>query len=200
MNKPNDFDDVKEFSAFPSLEPGGYICRIVQVQETASQRGAPMLKIGLDIAEGPRKGFYADMFKNDTRTDKKWGCVVNQLVYDSNGGNTTNRGFKTFITCAEKSNSGFRTAWGDRFAECFKGRLIGGVFRREQYVGTDGKPHFNTKCAWFRTVDEIRAGVAAPEDKLLDNIPQNTTAPAPAAPSFDPSEFEEIISDSDLPF
>ena len=204
MNKPQDFDTTQEFSTFTALEPGGYVCRIVQVQETTSQKGQPMLKIGLEIAEGPRKGFYAEMFKNDSRADKKWPCVVNQLVYDPNGGNTTNRGFKTFVTCVEKSNAGFKPMWGDKFCDCFKNKLIGGVFRREQYKGNDGKLHFSTKCAWFRSVEEIKAGVPVPEDKLLDNVPQSIDVsvdiPVPPAPPMDLSGYEEVIPDNALPF
>lgn len=199
MNKPQDFDTAKEFASFTPLDPGGYICKIVQVQETTSKNGNPMLKIGLDIAEGPHKGFYTEMFKNDTRPDKKWGCVVNQLVYDSNGGNTTNRGFKTFITCVEKSNPNFKTAWGDKFCDCFKGKLIGGAFGREQYLGDDGKLHWSTKCRWFRSVDEIRAGIPIPDDKLYEgSMPQSAAVGAP--PAFDPNDYEEVVPDSSLPF
>lgn len=215
MNKPQDFDSVKEYTQTTPLEPGGYICRIVKVQETTAQSsGAPMLKIGLEIAEGDRKGFYTAQFNADTRTDKKWPCIVNQLVYDSNGSNTTNRGFKTFTTCVEKSNSGFNIQWGDKFAECFKNKLIGGVFRREEYIGNDGKSHFSTKCAWFRSVDEIKAGVPIPEDKLLSNSNSVSGYPSPsvAIPYSEPiqnsgvplppdlSGFEEIASNVDLPF
>lgn len=199
MNKPQDYDTTKEFTSFTPLEPGGYICKIVQVQETTSKNGNPMLKIGLDIAEGPNKGFYTEMFKNDTRADKKWGCVVNQLVYDSNGGNTTNRGFKTFITCVENSNKGFNVAWGDKFCDCFKGKLIGGAFGREQYLGNDGNLHWSTKCRWFRSVDEIRAGIPVPDDKLYEgSAPQASAAAVP--PPFDPNAYEEVIPDSSLPF
>ena len=38
MNKPQDFDTTQEFSTFTALEPGGYVCRIVQVQERLTQQ------------------------------------------------------------------------------------------------------------------------------------------------------------------
>lgn len=205
MNKPQDFDTTPEYSGSKQLPAGGYVCKIMKVEETTAQRtGAQMLKISLEIAEGEYKNFYADKYRADTRTDKKWGCVANQLVYDSNGGNTTNRGFKSFITCAEKSNNGFKTQWGNNFAACFKDKLIGVIFRREQYIGNDGNKYFSTKPAWFRSADEIRAGVPVPEDKLL---PDNTGVYAAQAFAQggtlppDMSDFTEVpVPDGELPF
>ena len=195
MNKPQDFDTTQEFSTFTALEPGGYVCRIVQVQETTSQKGQPMLKIGLEIAEGPRKGFYADMFKNDNRPDKKWPCVVNQLVYDPSGGNTTNRGFKTFVTCVEKSNAGFKPMWGDKFCDCFKNKLIGGVFRREQFRSPKtGKLAWSVKCCAFRSVAAINEGIDPPADKYLEEdggypMPPESNVSADTTPTDDDYPF-----------
>lgn len=225
MNKPQDYDQVQEYGNIPQLPPGGYICRIMKVEETTAQSsGAPMLKIGLEIAEGEHKGHFMTVFNSDTRSEKKWPCVVNQLVYDNNGGNTTNRGFKTFITAVEKSNSGFAVQWGNGFAACFKNKLVGGLFRREQFIGNDGKAHFSTKCFQFRSADAIHQGVSVPEDKLLDSGSQTysgypsaasasvridysepvsapVTAPVSAAAEVGSlSDFEEIITESDLPF
>lgn len=222
MNKPQDYDQVQEYGNIPQLPPGGYICRIMQVQETTAQSsGAPMIKIGLEIAEGDFKGYYANKFKADNRPDKKWPCIVNQLVYDSNGGNTTNQGFKTFNTCVVKSNTGFVIQWGNNYSACFKNKLIGGVFRRKQFLGKDNKLHFTTECFQFRSVDAIRQGVPVPEDKLLDNDQQvysgypsagsssvdiDYAEPVPQSANPNPvgvgnlADFEEIITDSDLPF
>ena len=209
MNKPNDYDQVQEYTYNAPLEPGGYVCRIMQVQETAAQSsGAPMLKIGLEIAEGPHKGYFSEMFKNDSRQDKKWPCIVNQLEFDTSG--ATNRGLKTFNTCVERSNPGFKVVWGDGYAACFKGKLIGGIFRREQYLANDGTKKFSTKCFQFRSVEEIRKGVPVPNDKLLDDNTaavtsgHSTTANTyqtfqPTAP-VDLSDFEEIVPNSDIPF
>ena len=212
MNKPQDYDTVQEYTGQTPLPPGGYVCRIMQVLETtAKSSGAPMLKIRLDIAEGEHKDCFAGLYRADTNPDKKWKCVVNQLVYDPNNANTTNRGFKSFTTSAEKSNQGFVIQWGDRFGECFKNKLVGVVFRREQYVSDyDGSLQFSTKPAFFRSVEEIRKGVPIPADKLLDGTtqpysPQPAPAPQQEAPASlqgagDLSDFDEIISDVPLPF
>ena len=231
MNRPADFDNVQAYGDFKPLPAGGYVCRIMGVEETAAKSsGAPMIKISLDIAEGEYKDYFANMYRNDTRADKKWnaGAIVNQLVYDTNGNNSTNRGFKTFCTAAEESNPGFKIQWGNTFAACFKNKLIGVIFRREEYMGTDGKTHWSTKANSFRGTQTIREGKFDPiPDKPLENTQNGyaygqgnsytTYSPAPAqaasvpsqtvpqtAPqtaNFKPdlSDFEEIAV-SDLPF
>lgn len=100
MQKPNDYETTAIYGDFKALPSGGYVCRIMGVEETKSQRNNDMLKISLDIFEGEYKGYYADKYRSDTRMDKKWGCVAFQLVYDTVNPNMTNRGFKTFCTAA----------------------------------------------------------------------------------------------------
>ncbi len=189
MLKPNNYEQTQAYGEFTPLEAGGYVCRIIKVEETKSKGGKPMVKIYLDIAEGERAGYYAARYDSDNRENKRWGCIVYQLVYDSNG--DTSRGFKTFTTSVKDSNPGFEVAWSDNpavFEGCFKGKLIGGIFGREQYKGNDDKLKWATKCRSFRSVDAIRAGVQAPEDKCLDN--------------FTAAGFEPLggVSEDDLPF
>lgn len=171
MQKPSDYDNVQAYGEFTPLKLGGHICKIMQVEETKSSNGKDMLKISLDIAEGEQKDYYAQQYKSDTRENKKWGCIVYQLVHDSNG--NTNRGFKSFITAVENSNPGFKVAWDNKFSTCFKGKLVGGVFGREQYLNAYQEKKFTTKCVQIRSVEAIRNGVDIPEDKLLPESPNN---------------------------
>lgn len=194
MVKPSNYDKVQEYGEFKPLELGGHICRIMSVEETKSSTGKDMLKIFLDIAEGEQANYYAEQYKADSRADKKWGCIVYQLTEDKDG--NTNRGLKTFITSVEKSNKGFTVAWGDNFTTCLKGKVIGGVFGREQYQNSKGELKFTTKCVSFRSADTVRAGVDVPADKLLQGA-----APTGIATSGTPSEFEETaLATGELPF
>lgn len=165
MQKPNDYDNVQAYGEFTPLKLGGHICKIMQVKETKSKAGKEMLEISLDIAEGEQKDYYAQQYKSDTRENKKWGCVIYQLIKDNDG--NTSRGFKSFITSTENSNNGFKVLWGEKFVACFKGKLIGGVFGREEYLNTNNEKKFSTKCSQFRSIEAIRNGVEVPEDKLL---------------------------------
>lgn len=217
MQKPQDFDNVQAFGDFVPLPAGGYVCRIMSVEETASRAGAPMIKISLDIAEGQYKDYFANQYRANTRADKKWSysAIINQLVYDTSGNNSTNRGFKTFVTSVCESNQGFNVTWGDGFAACFKNRLVGVLFGREEYIGTDGKTHWSTKALNFRSVKTIRdGGFEIPADKPLVSVdaaadpfaPPQTPQPAAqqkSAPAGVPDlqDFEEIlVPESDLPF
>lgn len=194
MVKPSNYDNVQEYGEFKPLELGGHICKIMSVEETKSSTGKDMLKIFLDIAEGEQANYYAEQYKADSRADKKWGCIVYQLTEDKDG--NTNRGLKTFITSVEKSNKGFTVAWGDNFTTCLKGKVIGGVFGREQYQNSKGELKFTTKCVSFRSADTVRAGVDVPADKLLQGA-----APTGIATSGIPSDFEEVtLAAGDLPF
>ena len=192
MIKPADYDRVTAYGEFTPLELGGHICQIMSVEETTSSTGKDMLVISLDTASHDKQpGYYMDQRKNDDRPDKKWGCRVFQLVLDKDG--NTNRGLKTFITAVERSNPGFQVQWGDGFASCFKNRLVGGVFGREQYQNSYGDLKWSTKCVQFRSVEAIQKGVDVPEDRYLNGQkPQQNPA----------AGFANLpdISDGDLPF
>ena len=45
MNKPNDFDNVQAFGEYTPLPAGGYVCRIMGVEETVSSNGKAMIII-----------------------------------------------------------------------------------------------------------------------------------------------------------
>lgn len=190
MKRPNNWENTQAYGDFEPLELGGHICVIKKVIETKSSTNKDMLMIYLDIAEGEQKGYYQNQFKKDPREDKKWGCIVYQLVEDDEG--NTNRGLKTFINAVEKSNTGFNQneIWNDNFEEYFKDKLIGGIFGREQYKNKTGELKWSTKCMSFRDTETIRKGVPIPEDKYLKAAPRNNTR----------EEFEEVIDDDDLPF
>ena len=191
MDKPNDFDKVQAYGDYTPLPAGAYYCKIMSVEETKSKAGKDMLKISLDIAEGEHKDYYTNAYKADTRDNKQWGCIVNQVLKNDDG--STSRGFKTFITSVEESNNFFVT-WGNKFAACLKGKLIGGLFRREEYLKQDGKTAWSTKCFNFRGIESIAKGLPAPEDKPL------------AQTATGPYSFKEAmatiptLTDDDLPF
>ncbi|MCM1523427.1 MAG: hypothetical protein NC120_03110 [Ruminococcus sp.] len=203
MNKPQDFDTVQSYSERIPLPAGGYVCRIMQVVETASRSGAEMINISLDISEGEYANYFTNAYRNDTRQDKKWGCIAYQLTRDPVNQNTTNKGFKTFITAVCESNSGFVIPWGNNFGPGFKGKTVGVIFRRDEYLGADNKKHLYTKPFRFCSADTVRSGkFNIPEDKLLDSgqnggyITPDNRPPLPA----DLSDFEEIVPDGELPF
>lgn len=197
MQKPSDYDSVQAYGEQPKLELGGHIMKIIKVEETTSKNGNEMIMIYLDTDKTDKQpGYFKQRYDNDTREDKKWGCIVYQLINDTQTGGT-NPGLKTFHECVKKSNSSsFKLLWGDKYCDCFKGKLIGGVFGREQYINKKGKAAFATKCFFFRSVGVILEGVEVPEDKLLD---ENKLSKSPMV-TPDPADFEDVSSDDDYPF
>ncbi len=192
MKKPNNWEKTQAYGEFEPLELGGHICKIMQVEETVSRGGKDMLVISLDIAEGPQKDYYAEQYRKNFKPDKKWGCVVYQLIEDADG--NANRGFKTFVEAVGKSNPKFEESriWDtDDINPFFKGLLVGGVFGREQYKNQDGNLKWSIKCMQFRSVEDIKKGVEIPEDRYLKEEQKSG--------AFNINEFEEFNED-ELPF
>lgn len=178
LNKPADYEAVQAYGEFTPIAPGGHIMRIMGVEVVKSSTGKEMLKISLDTAsDDSQPAYFAEKYRADTRTDKKWGCVMYQLVYDEQG--ATNRGFKTFVTSVEESNAGFKVTWGAGFESCLKDKRVGAIFREEEYEKNYGIIGKSTKPFAFRSVETIKAGVEIPEPKLLNKptgggVPQSS--------------------------
>lgn len=230
LNKPTDFEAAQAYGEFTPIAVGGHIMRIMGVEVVKSSTGKEMLKISLDTAsDDSQPAYFAAKYRADTRAEKKWGCLMFQLVYDEQG--ATNRGFKTFVTSVEESNAGFKVTWGAGFESCLKDKRVGAIFREEEYEKTDGTVGKSTKPFAFRSVETIKAGVEIPEPKLLNKptgggIPQSSygnggyrpsrpaipsvsyvvgSNPFFAAPSADPVQpaqyaFEAPEYGNDLPF
>lgn len=167
MQKPKDYDDVREYGEQKALEPGGHILIIKKIEDTLSSTGKQMLVIYFDTADRDKQPrYFKERYDSDTRDNKAWGGRVWQLIYDNEG--KTNQGFKTFITAVEKSNSSaFKVQWNEMFCDCFKDKLVGGVFRREEFLTKEGKSAWAVKCCGFRSVAAIDEGVEMPADKPL---------------------------------
>ena len=164
MQKPNNYDETQAHGDFTPVELGGHYLVIKQVEETKSSAGQDMIKISFDFDKNDiQPGYFAELFKNDIRPDKKWSNQATQhtLVYDQDG--KTSRSFKTFCTCVEHSNPGFAVNWGDNWGAQFKNKKIGGVFG-EELDWYEGKEKHKRVLRWFVSTDKVD-GAAIPELK-----------------------------------
>lgn len=168
MQKPSNYDATQAPGEFNPIKPGGYACKIMQVEEMKSKSGLDMLKISIDVADGEFKDYYAKQYKTDTRNPKKWSGVMYLVVDASQEYGTKN--LKGFVTSVEKSNQGFQVQWGDKFCTSLKGKLVGVLFRKEQYVNTMNEKKWITKPFQFRSV-EGALSADIPEDKPLEGEP-----------------------------
>lgn len=200
MQKPQDFDQAQGFTGFEPLEVGGHICKIMNVEETKTRNGKDMIVVYLDTDKTDKQPeYYTKQYQSNNKPDKKWSnnAIARQLVLDADG--FTNRGFKSFTDCVEASNNGFKIQWGDNFCKCLKGKLVGGVFGREEYLNqSTGESKFATKFQNFRTVDMIKKGIEPPKDKLLNPSGNNNQSFNNGGVNFD----EDItpVDDGDMPF
>ncbi len=193
MNKPANYDNVTPYTRQEPLKLGGHILKILKVEESTSKAGNPMIMIYLDTDKADTQPmYYKKHYDNDNRPEKKWGCIVYQLTEDLKT-HEASQGLVTFHDAVAKSNSSFKLVWGDKYCDCFKNKLIGGVFGREQFVNSKGGTSFATKCFRLCPVEEIKNGVEVPVDKLL---PKNQLFNSPIiAPN--PADFDEADGSSD---
>lgn len=73
FTKPSNYDNqqVLPEQSFMRLPKGGYVCKILTVEEQTSKAGNPYLLINMDIAEGEYIGFFADDY-NKQSGEKRW--------------------------------------------------------------------------------------------------------------------------------
>lgn len=178
MRMPAGFDKCAASLRFEPLELGGHVCKIIKAEEATSKKGDPMLRIDLDIAEGPQADYYKKKFDNDDREKKRWGCTT-YVVLEINGECTRN--CASFVTSVEESSPGFLFPWEN--ADKLKGRKVGAVFGEEEYLGNDGKVRKSTKPFWWRSIQTVK------------------DAPVPQVKAYKPkaNQFSSISPD-DIPF
>ena len=162
MQKPTGYDEAKVQGEFTPVELGGHYLVIKQVEEMQSSTGKPMIKVSFDFApEDKQANYFAESFKNDIRPDKKWSNQATAYILVNDEAGATSSKFKTFITCVERSNTGFAVQWGDNFCQQFKGKIIGGVFG-EQLDVYNGAIKKKRVLRWFVSKDKV-ADAAIPE-------------------------------------
>ena len=195
MQKPNNYDGVQASGDFIPVRLGGHHLVIKQVQEQQTKTGKDMIVVLFVIASGDDQAeYFMKEFQADIRPDKKWPRNGRQyiVVTDSNG--DCSKSFKTFISCIEKSNSGFKTEWGDNFCNQFKNKKIGGVFGEVENE-YNGKVSMRHELRWFCD-DNKAADANVPAAKYLPNHNKIVSAPVSA------DEFMSIPdgSEEEIPF
>lgn len=202
MKRPNGYDEAQTMGEFTPVELGGHYAVVKQVSERQSSTGKDMIVVLFDfIAPDKQEGYFSRQFNNDDRQDKKWPRNGTQyiMVNDYNDPNKTSRAFKTFCTCAEKSNN-MTIQWGGAdWGKQFRGKKIGVVFGEveNEYNGRITMRH---EARWFCSLDAVQTA-SIPNPKYLDGIGPATPKQA-NAPQTDNAGFMNIPDgvDEELPF
>jgi hypothetical protein len=147
-----------------SLPPGGYICRILDVQDVPSKE---YLLVKLDIAQGPHAGHYKELEDRFGFWGLNWYMSYKQTALGL---------FKAGISALRASNSSFQ--WNDDTENDERnmiGCLVGGVLAEEEYLSNDGTVKSNVKFKTAVSTQTIIDGqFKVPEKKKLES--HNTAA------------------------
>ena len=177
MNKPAGYEEAQVLGEFTPIELGGHKLVIMQVEEVTARNGNQFIKVSFDTAKDDiQPSYFANSYKQDTRSNKKWSGVTTVFPTDKDG--KTSRAFKTFCTAVEKSNAGFKMVWGDMFCASLKGKKIGGVFGEENYLNSMNECKTARKLFWFRSIDGVmEADIPARRELSDDDKDRVGTAP-----------------------
>ena len=168
IRKPNNWNEVKEFTETVKLPLGAYVCKVKQVAIQDNGYG-DQLYILFDIDEGEFAGYYADDYKNNQNKDKKWKGVLRVWLPKDDGSDKdemTKRTLKGMVTAFENSNFGYTFYWDE---SSLVGKKVGVLYRNEEW-------DYKGKTGWaarpFRAISADRVRNDAyrlPADKPLKN-------------------------------
>lgn len=196
MRPINGWREARAAGSGRQLPADGYPLKIKQAKVETNSKGRDMLVVAFDISGGEYAGFFDEQFKRNDRPNKKWQGVYrinlpmeetdDEKVYDSYRSR-----MKGFVNAVEESNPGYNFE-GSRFDErTLAGKAVAGVFRREQFKGSDGKLYFSTKMNFAISMESLQTGnFTVPKDRLLDD---SDVEP-------DLSDFVPTDADEGLPF
>lgn len=168
MNKPKGYDNVTVGGDFTPIELGGHTAVIKRVRETTSKNGKPMIQIAIDFDNfDSQPGYFTEMFKSDTRQDRKWPYQGTQYILTEDKDGNCSRQLKSFITSVERSNNS-ACDWGPAFEGWFVNKRVGIVYgeNEEEY---EGERRTRRRIRYFCNYDKAKEA-AVPEKKLLPPI------------------------------
>lgn len=160
MKAISNFDKIQENGGFEKLPVGGYIVKILAVDDVPEKE---YLKIFFDINEGEKKGFFTKAFKEDTRVEKKW---PNAGSFIRSYKEKALPMFKGFTNAIENSNKGYSWNFDEK---SLVNKVVGLVIGEEEYLNQKGQVRKRTYVSAVRSVDTIKKGdFTVPELKKLD--------------------------------
>ena len=167
LKKPNNYDEIEINQDFERIELGGHKGIIMEaIEYTSPITGNTSLKVSVDTDKNDKQPYYfTEMYKNDTREDKKWSNSAIKYVSLKEDENCV-RMLKAFITAVENSNPNFTYDW-NKEVDQLKGKKVGLVFGLEEYNAQDGSVKTIGKLNQFRSLDKID-DVKIPKVKLID--------------------------------
>lgn len=146
--RPRNWAGVEESTPFEKLPAGGYVIRIVGVEDVPSKE---YLNVVFDVAEGEHAGFYSDDFGRRN----PWAHRFVRSYKESAEGM-----FKAFLMRLEESNPQFTIAgWQVSSDErAFVGLELGVVLQFEDYTNDRGEDRERLEVVGVYASQDIRNG------------------------------------------
>ena len=190
-----DWDNIKP--AHPgdlpeSPPPGPYICRIVNVDETTSKAGQPMIKLDIDIDEGVFKDFFYNDFKSLKARgwEPRWSLSIFQLF----NGNSAPF-FKGLIDDIQKSNPNFKF---DFNTSKLVGKRLVVMLDSDEY-NYNGSVRTRLKAGRTFTVKQFENGECGEPFVIgTDGKRRKLSSQPPPPPEPMPEDYD--VSELDIPF
>lgn len=199
IRRPNNWNEVQEFSDRPKLPLDAYVCNVRKAVIQSNEYGEQLCLL-FDIAEGEFKGFFDDDFKASTRADKKWKGVLRQFIPKDDGSEKdewTKSSFKGMVTAFEKSNPGYQWNWDEA---SLVGKVVGILFRNEEWE-YEGKTGWAVRPFRAISVDSVRnEDFTLPKDKPLKNKTINSNIGYMGLAASNPGFVEIVEEDGEIPF
>lgn len=173
------WESVEESTPFEKLPAGGYVIKIVDVEDMADKE---YLNVVYDIKEGEYSGFYSDDFGRLN----PWAHRFVRSYKDSAAGM-----FKQFLARLEDSNRDFSiSSWQRKSDERdLIGLELGIVLQNEQYTNNQGEDKERLNVVGVYAAQDIRNGdykLPEPKDKRTQ---VGAAAAAAAADPYDDVPF-----------
>ena len=145
MKELKNYNEVKANNDTNRLVAGGYICRIINVEDVPAKE---YLKIEYDIAEGEYDGYYQSLYDSFGF----WGGTFYRSYKDSALGM-----FKAFTNAVEESCKSFRVNF-PTLERDLEGKLIGLVLGEEEYEKNNGEIGTRLVVKQVKSINDISDG------------------------------------------
>lgn len=192
FTRPKDYDNIDalpENGGRARLPKGGYVCKILTVEENESKNGNPYLTFAMDISEGEYMGFFAEDYQSQTG-EKKWHFNHRLMIPTDKSKPYTVQLFKTFNAYLEDSNPGWHFDFSQDEKQ-YRGKTIGVLVNEREYETRSGKRGMTTNIARIVKANTVRSGAyTVPNDVMLKT-------PAKTDDGF---YMPDSVDDDDLPF
>ena len=188
LYKPGETATNYNDDSFENLEPGAYVCKIVQVRDEEDKE---YLYVEYDIAKGPSANYYSRL---QDRANF-WGGRLYISYKES-----ATRIIKHFCQVINNDNAPYAfnpfEDGSNTDEKTLIGKIFGGVIREEEYRKNDGSIGTRLNIPVNGIIEAERVKTGKFNQKLLNKVPLKEESATPA----NTPDFMDVDSGTENPF